>query len=223
MMTPTFQLNSRGGLYDPVMKTRNMWSQNGDDHRVRAPPMHLTHDAERNMFAQAHDVRIGVLQRGSVVEHQQQSGEGQLQEQEKAQSAHTPGVAEPHPGLPEPNRVHVQKHVRQHDQDSVPIVDRRIVPKNRCPDLCLGQPIPSAHETPGPSGRWFSYQPWSVISGERIPSRSTGPAPLETCGSCRSESARLRPVRCAPAPADAAPALRNLSRMGGIRCRDMGI
>ena len=26
MMTPTFQLNSRGGLYDPVMKTRNMCS-----------------------------------------------------------------------------------------------------------------------------------------------------------------------------------------------------
>ena len=26
MITPTFQLNSRGGLYDPVMKTRNMWS-----------------------------------------------------------------------------------------------------------------------------------------------------------------------------------------------------
>ena len=26
-MTPTFQLNSRGGLYEPVMKTRNMCSQ----------------------------------------------------------------------------------------------------------------------------------------------------------------------------------------------------
>ncbi len=26
MMTPTDQLNSRGGLYDPVMKTRNMCS-----------------------------------------------------------------------------------------------------------------------------------------------------------------------------------------------------
>ncbi len=27
MMTPTDQLNSRGGLYEPVMNTRNMWSQ----------------------------------------------------------------------------------------------------------------------------------------------------------------------------------------------------
>ena len=26
-MTPTTQLNSRGGLYEPVMKTRNMCSQ----------------------------------------------------------------------------------------------------------------------------------------------------------------------------------------------------
>jgi hypothetical protein len=25
-MTPTFQLNSRGGLYDPVRNTRSMWS-----------------------------------------------------------------------------------------------------------------------------------------------------------------------------------------------------
>ena len=26
MMTPMLQLNSRGGLYEPVMNTRNMWS-----------------------------------------------------------------------------------------------------------------------------------------------------------------------------------------------------
>ena len=64
----------------------------GDDHRMGAPPVHFPHDAEWNMFPEAHDIRIGVLESRPVVKHQQKTSERQYEKQKKAKSAHTPGI-----------------------------------------------------------------------------------------------------------------------------------
>ena len=43
------------------------------------------------------------------------------EEEEEAQPAHAPRVAQLHARLPDPHRVQMQEDVRQHDQDAVAI------------------------------------------------------------------------------------------------------
>ena len=104
--------------------------------------MHLAHDAERHVLAQADDVGVGVFERRPVVEHQQQAGEREHEEEEEAQPAHAPRVAQLDARLADPHRVQVQEDVRQHDEHAVAIGVRPVVPEDRLPDLRLGQPVP---------------------------------------------------------------------------------
>ena len=68
------------------------------------------------------------------------------QKQKEADAAHAPGVTQSDSRLAQPHRVHMQEHVREHDQHPVPIVDRRGVPENGCPNLRFGNPLPGANE-----------------------------------------------------------------------------
>ena len=83
-----------------------------DDHRMRAPPVQLAHDPQRHVLAQADDIGIGVLERGPVVEHEEDAGERQDEKQEETQPAHAPGVPQPHTRFPKAYRVEVKEHVR---------------------------------------------------------------------------------------------------------------
>ena len=87
-----------------------------DDHGVRAPPVDFTHNAERNLFAKIADIDVGVFQRRTVVEHQQQSGERQNEKEKKSDTAHAPGVAHANAGLAHFHRMQVKKHASQHHQ-----------------------------------------------------------------------------------------------------------
>ena len=116
----------------------------GDDHRVRAPPVHLAHDAERHVLAQPDDVGVGVLERRPVIEHQQQAGERQREKQKETQPAHAPRVAKLHARFPDSHRVQMQKNVRQHHEHAVAIGVRPLVPEDRRPHLCLRQPVPES-------------------------------------------------------------------------------
>jgi hypothetical protein len=79
MMTPTDQPN-RAAAYDPVMKTRNMWSHAKMTTRAR-PPVHLAHTPSGMVLAQADDV--GTHRAGPVAEHQQRAREREHEERKK--------------------------------------------------------------------------------------------------------------------------------------------
>mgnify|MGYP003694500531 CR=1 FL=1 len=59
------------------------------------------------------------------------------EEQEEAQPAHAPRVAQLDARLPDPHRVQMQEDVRQHDEHAVAIGVRPVVPEDRRPDLRL--------------------------------------------------------------------------------------
>ena len=65
------------------------------------------------------DVLIGYIGVGDVIEHQEDTCEGQQQEQEKGDTTHTPGVGDLHGLAADFNRMQVQKYITHHDQGLV--------------------------------------------------------------------------------------------------------
>jgi hypothetical protein len=119
-----------------------------DDHGVGTPPVHLAHDPQGHMLAKPDDVAVGVFERRPVVEHQQQAGKGEHEEQEEAHASHAPRVTELDARLPDPHRVQMQKDVRQHDEHAIAVGIRPVVPEDRRPDLRFGQPVPEPRSRP---------------------------------------------------------------------------
>ena len=65
-----------------------------DDHQVRRPAVHVAQQlAERDVVLQVENVAERLHLRGVVVEHQQDAGEGQHDEEVERDPAHAPGVA----------------------------------------------------------------------------------------------------------------------------------
>ncbi len=151
-----------------------------DHHGVRAPAVELAHDAERGRLAQVHDVDVGVLDRGPVVEHQQQPGDGLDQEQEERRASHAPGVAHPDARLLDLHRVQVEDHVAEHRQRALAVVGGDADPEDRLPHLRLGgsllQLVEHSHVRRFPS---------AIRQKRRTPDRPTVRLRTGTCGLCR--------------------------------------
>ncbi len=110
-ITPTFQLNSRGFLYEPVRNTRTA--------------VHVAEQlAEGHVVLEVQDVAEGLHFAGVVVKHQQHAGEGEHQEQVKSDAAHTPGVAVAHRVAIDLGGVQMQKNVGEHAESAIA---RRVV------------------------------------------------------------------------------------------------
>src|SRR5262249_4018145 len=107
----------------------------GDDHRVRAPAVDLAHDPEGDLLAQVEDVHEGVLDRRPVIEHQEQAGEGQDQEEEERHAAGAPRVAHLDAGLSRLDGMEVEDDVAEHREDALAVRVGDAHPEDRLPEL----------------------------------------------------------------------------------------
>src|SRR3984893_7705215 len=86
----------------------------GDHHRVRRPAVHVADDAaEGDDELQVAHVLVGGVGSGDVIEHQEEPGDGQHDEEEEGQSAEAERVRHPDPGAPHADRVDVKEEVRK--------------------------------------------------------------------------------------------------------------
>src|SRR4030095_8597911 len=85
-----------------------------DHHCVGAPPVNFAHDAERHLLAGVDTVDVRVVQRRTVVEHQEQPREGEDEEQEERNPPHAPGVTHADTGLANLHRMKVKENASEH-------------------------------------------------------------------------------------------------------------
>src|SRR5262249_40614471 len=94
-------------------------------HQVRSPAVHVAEQlAEGYVMLQVEHISKCLHLARMVVEHQQNAGEGQHDEQVEGDTSHSPGVAVTHRVAVDLSRMKVEEDVRQ---DSQGAVARRII------------------------------------------------------------------------------------------------
>src|SRR5688500_2455217 len=139
----------------------------GDDHRVRAPAVHFPHDAEGDLLSQVEDVDERVLDGGAVIEHEEETREGQDEEEEERDPARAPRVAHLDAGLARLDGVQVEHHVAEHREHALAVRVRDADPEDGLPELALDdgllKPVPATTQKTS----WFA--PGSDPFGIRPP------------------------------------------------------
>ena len=139
-ITPTIQLNSRGGLVRARVEHAHHVQEDRDDHAVRRVPVQVPQQqAERDDRLEVLHVLVRHRRGRAVVEHQQDAGHRQQQEQEEREAAEAERVGDLQALTSNPHRVQVQKDVVEHDQRLVPRGARIPGAEDALEDSVLGQ------------------------------------------------------------------------------------
>src|SRR4029077_16119751 len=108
----------------------------GDHHRVGRPAVHIADDAaEGDDELQVAHVLVGGMGRGDVVEHQEESGNGQHDEKEERQPAEAERVRHPDPGAAHADRVDVKEEVGEGRAGGDLVSERKTVAEDRADHL----------------------------------------------------------------------------------------
>src|SRR5262245_12919803 len=92
----------------------------GNDHGVGCPAMHIAYEhAERHVEFQVFHIQIGVLTHRSIVEHQNNTGEGKHEKEEKRNPPHTPCEADAHPMTREFGWMEMEPDIAQDHQQAI--------------------------------------------------------------------------------------------------------
>ena len=159
--------------------------------------MHLAHDAERHVLAQSNDVGDAVLDGRPVIEHEQQAGERERQEEKEAEPAHAPCVAKLHAGLAIRTGCRCRNIFDSITSTRVAIGVRTVVAEDslRAPAcVSVSQFQNEARSLPAANGLGLV----AIIRVSQECSRRINPLPelvLERAGSCRPGSVHRRPGR----------------------------
>jgi hypothetical protein len=156
--------------------------EDGQHHAVGHPAVHVAHElAEADVGLQPEDVLVRALHGGDVIEHQQDAGDGEAQEEEEGETAQAEGVGDLDVRAVDAGGVEVEEDVGGHREHLVARGVGVAGAEDRAPDaIGEGRVVePVAHR---PAFRSFRRRhPLSSFPCRR---RRAGPVPWWSGSSC---------------------------------------